>query len=68
MSRSSVRYYDRQIKENYMAHSFETLDMHTTEITAVGIRCADYATSLYPQKLTLTLPTSGCRSVDIVCF
>jgi hypothetical protein len=36
------------------------------EITAVGIRCADHATPLYPQKLALTSPTSGGRSVSIV--
>jgi hypothetical protein len=30
-----------------------------TEITAVGIHRAYHATSLYPQKLTLTSPTSG---------
>jgi hypothetical protein len=30
------------------------------------IRRADYATPLYPQKLELTLPTSGGRSVGIV--
>jgi hypothetical protein len=29
---------------------------------AVGIRRADYVTPLYPQKLTLTSPTSGGRS------
>jgi hypothetical protein len=31
-----------------------------------GIRRADYATPLYPQKLALTSPTNGCRSVGIV--
>jgi hypothetical protein len=30
------------------------------------MRCADYATPLYPQTLTLTLPTSGDHSVGIV--
>jgi hypothetical protein len=34
-----------------------------SEITAVGIRCTD---TLYPQKLPLTLPTIGGRSVGIV--
>jgi hypothetical protein len=29
------------------------------EITALGIRQTDHATPLYPQKLTLTSPTSG---------
>jgi hypothetical protein len=36
-----------------------------SEITTVGIRRADYATHLYPQKLALTLPTSFDRSVGI---
>jgi hypothetical protein len=33
---------------------------------AVGIRRADNATPLYPQKLAVTSPTSGGRSVGIV--
>ena len=32
----------------------------------MGIRCADHATPLYPQKLALTSPTGGGRSVGIV--
>jgi hypothetical protein len=36
-------------------------------LTAVGIRCADHVTSLYPQKLALTSPTGGGHSVGIVC-
>jgi hypothetical protein len=35
-------------------------------LKAVGIRCADDGTPLYPQKLALTSPTSGGRSVGIV--
>ena len=35
-------------------------------LTAVGTRCADHTTPLYPQKLALTSPTSGGRSVGIV--
>jgi hypothetical protein len=35
-------------------------------ITAVGVRRTDHATPLYPQKLALTSPTSGGRSVGIV--
>jgi hypothetical protein len=37
-----------------------------TEITDVGISHADNATPLYPQKLALTSPTRGDRSVGIV--
>ena len=33
---------------------------------AMGIGCADHVTPLYPQKLALTLPTGGGRSVGIV--
>jgi hypothetical protein len=36
------------------------------EITAVGIRRDNHRALLYPQKLALTSPTSGSRSVDIV--
>ena len=32
----------------------------------MGIRCADHMTPLYPQKLALTSPTDGGRSVRIV--
>jgi hypothetical protein len=32
----------------------------------VGIRCADHVTPLYPQKLALTSPTGGGRSVGTV--
>jgi hypothetical protein len=33
----------------------------------VGIRCADHATPSIRKKLALTPPTSGGRSVGIVC-
>jgi hypothetical protein len=36
-----------------------------TEIMAVGILRADHATPLYPQKLALTSPINGGRSVRI---
>jgi hypothetical protein len=36
------------------------------EITVVGIRRADHATPLYPQKLALTSPISGGLSVGVV--
>ena len=32
----------------------------------MGIRCVDQVTPLYPQKLALTSPTGGGRSVGIV--
>ena len=35
-------------------------------LTAVGTRCADHVTPLYPQKLALTSPTGGGRSVGVV--
>jgi len=35
-------------------------------LTAVGTRCADHVTPLYPQMLALTSPTGGGRSVGIV--
>ena len=35
-------------------------------LTAVGIRYVDHMTHLYPQKLALTSPTGGGRSVGIV--
>ena len=35
-------------------------------LKAVGNRCADHVTPLYPQKLARTSPTCGGRSVGIV--
>jgi len=35
-------------------------------LTAVGTRCADHVTPLYLQKLALTSPSGGGRSVGIV--
>jgi len=35
-------------------------------LTAVGTRCADHVTPIYPQKLALTSPTGGGCSVGIV--
>jgi hypothetical protein len=32
----------------------------------LGIRCTDHVTCIYPQKLALTSPTSGGRSVCII--
>ena len=36
------------------------------KVAAVGTSCADHVTPLYPQKLALTSPTGGGRSVGIV--
>jgi len=33
------------------------------QLTAVGIRCADHVTPIYPQKLALASLTGGGRSV-----
>jgi len=35
-------------------------------LTAVGTRCTDHVAPLYPQKLALTSPTGGGRSVGTV--
>ena len=35
-------------------------------LTAVGTRCANHVTPLYPQKLALTSPTGGGCSVGMV--
>ena len=35
-------------------------------LTAVGTRCANHVTPLYPQKFALTSPTGGGRSVGMV--
>jgi hypothetical protein len=40
--------------------------VYKSEITALGVRHSDYVTPLSPQKLALTLLTSGGSSVGIV--
>jgi hypothetical protein len=40
--------------------------VYKTENKTIGIRRADHAISLYPQKLELTSPRSGSLSVGIV--
>jgi hypothetical protein len=44
---------------------YETILVQKTESMALGVRCACHAT-LSPQKLALTSPTCGGRSVGIV--
>jgi len=51
-----VRRVGRIAKSNY----------YQQRLTAMGIRCADHVTPLYPHKLALTSPTGGGRSVGIV--
>ena len=43
----------------------DTIHFFNRILTAVGTRCADHLTPLYPQKLALTSPTGGGRSVGI---
>ena len=50
----------RRIKNN------DKKEIYPYSLTAVGIRCADHVTPLYPQKLALTSPAGGGRSVGIV--
>jgi hypothetical protein len=40
--------------------------MENRDLTAVGIRCTDHMKPLYRQKLVLTPPDGGGRSVGIV--
>jgi len=40
--------------------------LENQRLTAVGTRCADHVTPLYPQKLALNSPTDGGRSVGRV--
>jgi hypothetical protein len=47
-------------------HPVHFITIYLSKITAVGIRCADHVTPLFPQKLALTSPTGGGRSVGIV--
>jgi len=52
--------------ENLQLYNFVRYQRLAQRLTAVGIRCADHVTPLYPQKLALTSPTSGGYSVGIV--
>ena len=57
LSRGTVR--DKQPRVGILIYIWQRL-------TAVGTRCADHVTPFYPQKLVLTSPTGGGRSVGIV--
>jgi hypothetical protein len=45
---------------------YNLIPVYKAENTAIGIRHADHVAPRYPQKLALTSPTSGGRSVGIV--
>ena len=51
---------------SYLNKKVAAPDLENRRLTAVGTRCADHVTPLYPQKLALTSPTGGGRSVGIV--
>jgi len=51
---------------SYLNKKVAAPGLENRRLTAVGTRCADHVTTLYPQKLALTSPTGGCRSVGIV--
>jgi len=46
--------------------NFDLFIVIKKRLTAVGTRCANHVTPLYPQKLALTSPTGGGRSVRMV--
>ena len=57
----------REVKlRSYLNKKSSGTRFRKQRLTAVGIRCANHVTPLYPQKLALTSPTGGGRSVDIV--
>jgi hypothetical protein len=58
---SLVRSVEEKKKKKVAVPGLENRDL-----TAVGTHCTDHVTPLYPQKLALTSPTSGGRSVGIV--
>ena len=51
---------------SYLNKKVAAPGLEKQRLTAVGNRCADHVTPLYPQKLALTSPTGGGRSVGIV--
>ena len=53
---------NRQIYKHFIIQ----LRSRKQRLMAVGIRCTDHVTPLYPQKLALTSPTGGGRFVGIV--
>jgi len=51
---------------SYLNEKVAAPGLENRRLTAVGTRCADHVTPLYPHKLALTSPTGGGRSVGIV--
>jgi hypothetical protein len=62
----SALYVTAVILYNPYLHKALKMLFTILENTAVMDHRVDYATPLYPQKLALTSPTSGSRSVGIV--
>ena len=58
--------YDMIQLRSYLNKKVAAPGLENRRLTAVGTRCADHVTPLYPQKLALTSPTGGGRSVGIV--
>jgi len=58
---------EREVKlRSYLNKKSSGFRFRKQRLTAVGTRCANYVTPLYPQKLALTSPTGGGRSVGMV--
>jgi hypothetical protein len=55
----------RLLLNNELLTLWEKVPVRKTEITALGIRRTDHATPLYRQKLALTSPTSGVKSLSV---
>jgi hypothetical protein len=55
--RGRLKELDRNEKKR--KRGYVIVPVHKAENTAVGMRNADRATPLYPQKLAVTSPTSG---------
>jgi len=61
-------FYVRVVWDNLSGEALAVEEYRSRKqrLTALGTRYADHVTPLYPQKLALTSPTGGGRSVGIV--